>query len=130
MQQTRWVRVYVFPRNTRSRLRYVPLRTLRPGHDRQDPATLEVWNCRTSYVNVQVVRVKYAWEHTWEYFEIRSSVPLIPGFGRSNMALLRLSHCPAFVGEVVVIRRAGYRLNEAMDVRVEDLRKIEVAVTW
>ncbi|PIL26215.1 hypothetical protein GSI_11970 [Ganoderma sinense ZZ0214-1] len=129
IERMRWVRVYVFPRSSRAHLRYVPLRTLRPGETRQDPTTRDLWSCRTSYVHVQVVRAKYAWEQTWEYFELRYSLPLIPGFGRSNRALLRLPHCPAFVGEVVVVRRAGYRLHEAMDVRLEDLRKIEVAVT-
>ena len=126
----RWARIYVFPRNSWARLRYVPLRPQRPGRSRQVVTTEDIWSCRTSYVHVQLVRVKYTWESGWDYFEVDSSLPLIPGFGRGNRALHRLPHCPAFVGEVAVVRRSGHLLNEVVDVRLEDLRKVEVAVTW
>ena len=122
------MRVAIFPRNTHARLRYVPLSPQTLGHTREEALTRNLWTCRTSFMRTEVVRVKHSWESNWSYYEIKIAVPIIPGFGRSNAALLPLRECPEFTGEVVVMRRTGPRLTRVADMRLEDRRKVEIAI--
>ena len=123
------MRVGIFPRNTYARLHYVPLRPQAPDQPRELAVTDNLWSCRTTFARSEVLRVKYNWELNWEYYEIKLAVPIIPGFGRSNVALHRLPQCPPFAGEVSVVRRTGPRLTLVADMRIEDRGKVEVAVT-
>lgn len=114
-------------------MRYVPVeRKIR----RQDSAPYEdvyldhSWTYRTrglaGFENVRVSRAGSS-PPQWDYYSVFYMVPVTPGMP-ANRSLRRLTACPPFTGEFIIIRRSDNG-QHVLNMRFSDRDNADAAVT-
>ena len=125
--QTRYVRGYAFLLRPQPLFRGVPIqcRQYSNGHKCERSVIDRAWSIRRGSTDSTSVRVKSEHAPEWDYFTIYWRAPR--SGSRLNRSLGTLRACPAFTGEVLVLRRSEDG-HQFLDIRMVDRTNADAAV--